>query len=71
MTWAIFDEQKKYILDFFVGTSDECWKYVAEQHYNCGKIGLMDKSAMELYSAGWKYVSGMWVNPESDLYSEL
>ena len=71
MTWAIFDEQKKYILDFFVGTSDECWKYVAEQHYNYGKIGLMDKSAMELYSAGWKYVNGMWVNPESDLYSEL
>lgn len=71
MAWAIFDEQKKYIIDFFVGTSDECWKYIAEHQYNCGKIASMNKNAIELHSAGWKCVNDMWVSPKSSFYSEL
>lgn len=71
MVWAIFDEQKRYIVDFFVGTSDKCWKYIMKQRYNCGKIALMNDRAMELYSAGWKYINGMWVSPKSKFYSEF
>lgn len=71
MAWAIFDKQKRHIIDFFVGTSDECWKYIVKQQYNCGKIASMDDSAMELHSVGWRYINGMWVSPKSKFYSEF
>lgn len=72
MAWAIYDENKQYILDYFVGKSTDCWRYVADKNYNCGKIGSLDvetiKRILSLQRSGWKCINGIWISPRSEYY---
>lgn len=73
--WAIFDKQKQYIIDSFIGTADACWDYIERQSYNCGKIASLELSAIErsieLKADGWKCVNGMWISPKSKKYKQF